>query len=588
MNFQKKSFLKKLLYILSREQKRQLLFLAFLLLIGMLFEIASLGTFIPALSILVDSDFVNKYPRIIPLVKLLGNPNHNQLVLIGITFLLIIYILKSLFLVYLSWRQSKFVALLSSDLSKRLFVGYLSLPYTFHLQRNSAQLLRNIQTEVNIFMSVAQSTIFVTLEFSVMFGIALMLLLVEPIGALIISFFILIFALLFHRFTKNRLFNWGEARQFHDGQTNQYLIEGLNGVKELKVFGREDYFINKYNEHNKKKALIMEKQGTLQQIPRLYLELLGIISISGLIFLMISQGKQLNELLPTLGIFVVGAFRLIPSVNRVMISIQGLKSGEPVVNVLHDEFVLFNTESHVKGNDTISFNHSILFEKISFSYNNEMVTLSDISFKINKGDTIGLIGTSGSGKSTLVDILLGLLIPDAGKIKVDNVSISDFLVSWQTQIGYVPQIIYLIDDTLLKNIAFGIPESEIDMTAFEKALEAAQLTEFVSTLPNGYNTEVGERGVRLSGGQRQRIGIARALYHDPSILILDEATSSLDTITEEAVMESVNLLHGIKTLIIVAHRYSTLKFCDVIYKLEKGKIVSSGTFDKMINNHQNN
>jgi ABC-type multidrug transport system fused ATPase/permease subunit len=583
MNHKRKTFFKKLLYILSKDQKKQLLILSFLLLIGMIFEIASLGTFIPALTVMVDPNFINQYPEFKELVSFFGDPTYNLIIFFGISLLVIIYILKSLFIVFLSWRQSRFVAKLSSELSKKLFVGYLSLPYTFHLNKNSAHLLRNIQTEVNIFISVAQSTIFVSLELSVMFSIAVMLFIVEPFGALVIAFFIFVFSLIFHQITKKRLLNWAEDRQFHDGKTNQFLIEGLSAIKELKVFGRALYFIKRYNDHNLKKASIMEKQGTLQQVPRVYLELLGIISISGLIFLMVSQGKQLIELLPTLGIFVVGAFRLIPSVNRVMISLQGLKSGEPVVDVLYNEFVLFNSYNQIEDNNTISFKRSISVDNIFFSYNGDKSIISDVSLKINKGETIGLVGKSGSGKSTLIDIFLGLLVQDSGKIVVDDVSNFNLIGSWQTQIGYVPQNIYLLDDSLLKNIAFGIPESDIDLVAVNKALDVAQLSEFVSNLPNGLDTEVGERGVRLSGGQRQRIGIARALYHDPEILILDEATSSLDSLTEEAVMESVFLLHGIKTLVIVAHRYSTLKFCDVIYKLEFGKITSMGTFDELIN-----
>ena len=583
MNHKRKTFFKKLLYILSKDQKKQLLILSFLLLIGMIFEIASLGTFIPALTVMVDPNFINQYPEFKELVSFFGDPTYNLIIFFGISLLVIIYILKSLFIVFLSWRQSRFVAKLSSELSKKLFVGYLSLPYTFHLNKNSAHLLRNIQTEVNIFISVAQSTIFVSLELSVMFSIAVMLFIVEPFGALVIAFFIFVFSLIFHQITKKRLLNWAEDRQFHDGKTNQFLIEGLSAIKELKVSGRALYFIKRYNDHNLKKASIMEKQGTLQQVPRVYLELLGIISISGLIFLMVSQGKQLIELLPTLGIFVVGAFRLIPSVNRVMISLQGLKSGEPVVDVLYNEFVLFNSYNQIEDNNTISFKRSISVDNIFFSYNGDKSIISDVSLKINKGETIGLVGKSGSGKSTLIDIFLGLLVQDSGKIVVDDVSNFNLIGSWQTQIGYVPQNIYLLDDSLLKNIAFGIPESDIDLVAVNKALDVAQLSEFVSNLPNGLDTEVGERGVRLSGGQRQRIGIARALYHDPEILILDEATSSLDSLTEEAVMESVFLLHGIKTLVIVAHRYSTLKFCDVIYKLEFGKITSMGTFDELIN-----
>ncbi|MFN3667225.1 MAG: ABC transporter ATP-binding protein, partial [Sediminibacterium sp.] len=338
-----------------------------------------------------------------------------------------------------------------------------------------------------------------------------------------------------------------------------------------------------YNIHNLRKAKIMEKQGTLQQIPRLYLELLAVMGLSGLIIMMLVQGKPLSLLLPTLGVFVVGAFRMIPSVNRIMISIQGIKSAEPVVQVLYDEFKMFERAKEPDPVNAIHFTSEIIANNVSFKYESaKSITLKNVSISIKKGESVGFFGSSGSGKSTLVDIILGLLKANEGAVTVDGVNIQDNIRSWQTQIGYVPQTIYLTDDSLLKNIAFGVDDENIDLAAVNRAIDAAQLNEFISSLPDGMQTKVGERGVRLSGGQRQRIGIARALYHDPEFLVLDEATSSLDNSTESAVMEAVNLLRGQKTLLIVAHRLSTLKHCDRLYQLSKGIIIKQGSVENMI------
>lgn len=583
MTENKVTFLQKLSFILSSSQKRRVIKLGVLLFVGMLFEMASLGAMIPALSIMLSTDITKEYPIMIPVLKFLGNPTQFQMVLWGMVSLVLVYVLKSSFLVFLSWRQSKFTSELSSELSKKLFVGYVSQPYSFHLNRNSSQLLRNIQIEINHFMSVAQATIFVTLEFSIMFGVTLMLILVEPLGALVVSAFLGVFALLFHRLTKSKLFEWGENRQYHDGQCNLHLIQGLGGVKDVKLLGREEYFIEQYNIHNLRKAKIMEKQGTLQQIPRLYLELLAVMGLSGLIILMLVQGKPLSLLLPILGIFVAGAFRMIPSVNRIMISIQGIKSAEPVVQVLYDEFKMFDREKESNPINTIHFTNEISVNNINFKYESAKgITLKAVSVSIKKGESIGFFGSSGSGKSTLVDIILGLLKANQGSVTVDGVNIWENIRSWQSQIGYVPQTIYLTDDSLLKNIAFGIDDEKVDIVAVHRAINASQLNEFINSLPDGMQTKVGERGVRLSGGQRQRIGIARALYHDPEILVLDEATSSLDNSTESAVMDAVNLLRDQKTLLIVAHRLSTLIHCDRLYHLSKGTLIREGSVENMI------
>ena len=294
-------------------------------------------------------------------------------------------------------------------------------------------------------------------------------------------------------------------------------------------------------------------------------------------FLMLLLKQPLDSILQSLGVFVAAAFRMIPSVNRIMISMQQIKFANVTISKLQNEFTYIkkNTEKHDKSssNKTITFENNIQFKNISFSYDATKQILSDFNFKINSGEFIGIIGASGSGKSTLVDLLLGLLKPNTGDIFSDNISIHDNLKSWQLLIGYVPQTIYLTDDTLKNNIGFGIPESEIDNTRVDFAVKAAQLDAYINSLPEGLNTNVGERGVKMSGGQRQRIGIARALYNHPKILVLDEATSALDNSTEHEVMDSIYMMKNI-TVIIIAHRLSTLNKCNRIIEIKSGKIES--------------
>ena len=574
----------KLAYLLSPAQKRQLIILGGLLLIGMLFEMAGLGILIPALGLMLNSDIGKEYPKLNPFLDALGNPTQIQLVLWGMSILVFVYIIKAVFLSFLSWRQSKFSSELSADLSQNLFMGYMRQPYTFHLQRNSAELLRNIQIEINQFTAVSTAAVNLTLEFCVVFGVAFMLIWVEPLGALVVTSFLGVSAFGFHQLTKHKLLSWGENRQIHQGLANQHLLQSLGGVKDVKLMGREDYFFGEYTTQNQMYAKIMAKVTTLSLLPRMYLELLAVVGLAGLIVLMVMQNKPLDLLLPTLGVFVAAAFRMIPSVNRIMNSIQTIRYSRPVLDVLYDEFQsINNSERYLQKKAKLNFANDLFLKDLSFNYyNTEYQALNNISMRIKRGESVGFIGPSGSGKSTLVDVILGLLIPVNGTIEVDGQDIKYNLRGWQDQIGYVPQSIYLTDDTLRKNVAFGIANDLIDNFSVDRAIKAAQLDEFVASLTEGLETFVGERGIRLSGGQRQRIGIARALYHDPSVLVLDEASSALDSETERGVMEAVTALHGEKTLVIVAHRLSTLSNCDRIYKLDKGKIVEEGLPKKML------
>jgi ABC-type multidrug transport system fused ATPase/permease subunit len=357
-------------------------------------------------------------------------------------------------------------------------------------------------------------------------------------------------------------------------------------VKDVKLLGREANFLSLFDEHNKKSGQMAQFSEILQKLPRLWLEVLAVVGFVLLVLIMLAQGRQMSSIVPVMGLFAAAAFRLMPSVARILISVQALRYGIPAINNLYADFQLHIPEAVPVSANASSHSipkEDIRLSNISYNYPDaSAAAVVDISLSIIKGNSIGFIGPSGSGKSTLVDLILGLLSPDKGQVIVDGQDIQQNLRLWQDQIGYVPQAIYLTDDTLRRNIAFGLSEEQIDEEAVRRAIRDAQLEEFVETLPDKMETMVGERGIRLSGGQRQRIGIARALYHDPSVLVLDEATSALDTATELGVMQAVMALHGDKTIVIVAHRLSTVENCDRLYRLESGRIVEHGSPDKMI------
>lgn len=571
------SIIKKILFLLSKKQKKELSILTILLFIGLVFEMLGLGVLLPVIAILINNNIQEKFPVIIPLLKFIGNPSQQILVILIMTLLILVYLIKSTFLLFLGWRQSKFSSELSADLSKRLFEGYLSQTYEFHLTRNTSEFLRNIKDEIYQFTYVSQAVISLSLELSVILGAIAMLFFVEPLGALIVTLSLFVLAGAYYKIFQKKIFLWGQIRQESDEKINKHLMHGFGGIKELKLTGRESHFLNLFIDVNNKKARISTKQITLQQIPRLYLELLGVIGLSGLIISFTLQGKPINNLIPILGLFVAAAFRMIPSANRVMGFLQSIRFAQPVVNLLYDEFKIIQDTHSIKNIANITlpyFNKRIEIKNVSFAYlGTKQNIVNNITFNINKGESVGIVGPSGSGKSTLVDLILGLLNPISGHILVDNVNINQNLRSWQSQIGYVPQNVYLSDESLAKNIAFGIDEKLMNIERLEFSIKSAQLEEFVKTLPNGFNNEVGERGSRISGGQRQRIGIARALYYNPELLVFDEATSALDNKTELEVMEVISSLKGSRTILIIAHRLSTIENCDKVFEIKEGNIL---------------
>ncbi len=567
----------KLWRLLTPGQRRAAGVLLVLMLIGMVLETLGIGMVVPALALITQSDVVAKYPALAPWLSSLGNPSRERLVIGGMLALVGVYAVKALFLGFLAWWQARFVFGFQHNLSQRLFAGYLRQPYAFHLQRNSAQLIQNIISQVGGLAGVIQLVLALLAESLVMIGILTLLFVVEPLGTLLVASTLGVAGWGFNRFTRSHLLRWGKAIQLHDGMRIQHLQQGLGSAKDVKLLGREADFLAQYWKHNFGSALGGQRQATLMALPRLWLELLAIIGLAALVLVMMGQGKSMEALSPTLGLFAAAAFRFLPSVNRVVSSIQSLHFSLPVIDNLYGEFLLLDATPAPQHGQPLPLNYALTLDQISFHYPSaEVLVLRGVSLSIPRGSSVGIIGGSGAGKSTLVDILLGLLTPTSGSVRVDDINIKTRLRGWQDQIGYVPQSIFLTDDTLRRNIAFGLASDKIDAAAVWRAIRAAQLEQFVNELPEGLETLVGERGVRLSGGQRQRIGIARALYHDPPVLVLDEATSSLDTATEKSFMEAVRALQGDKTIIIVAHRISTVEHCDRLFRLDLGTVAEKG------------
>jgi len=552
-------------------------------------EMLGVAILFPVIVIVSQSDIGSQYPSVQPLLDYLGRPSHSEMI-IGAMFALVgVYLIKNSYLAFLAWRQVRGISEIQALLSQRLYSAYLRQPYTFHLQKNSAQLGHNI-SEVGVFMGALKAVQNLIADSLALIGITAILLLAEPIGVLVVMSVLAAAVWSFHRFTRSRISRWGTARQFHNAQRNKHMYQGFGGVKDVKLLGREHNFLTQYQFHNAIGIRVTGSQAILQQLPRLWLELLAVVALALLVLSMLGQGSSAEMIVPTLALFAGAAFRLMPAVVRMLSGMQGLRFNLPSVNLLYEEVKLILFEPN-KGSvlDTapIEFKTDIRLMSIKYSYPSaQNPALSDISINIQKGKSIGFIGPSGSGKSTLVDIILGLLPPELGKVEVDGHDIQENLRGWQNQIGYVPQSIYLTDDTLKRNVAFGLSNEVIDEAAIQRAIKDAQLEEFVNSLPKGLETVVGERGVRLSGGQRQRIGIARALYHNPDVLVLDEATSALDTDTEEGVMQAVTALKGSKTILIVAHRLSTVEHCDRIFRLENGRVMAEGLPKEMLLDNQ--
>ena len=555
------------------------------MLIGSVLETVSLGLIVPSMGALTNPEYLEKFPRI---NELLGFPSPGQLVAISMGLLVVVYLAKSAFMIWSLWIQKGYSNTVSNRIGRHLFDVYLQQPYEFHTQRNSALLVRNSQNSASMLAGIIDPALGILADTLVTIGLFGLVMLLEPVGTLVTIVAFGISAVTFRRFTNERIRRWGAAQNHHKGMMLKHLQQGFGGVKDLKVLGRESFFVDRYGDELDANASVWRRFTLAQVLPRIGLENLTVIGLALLVSTMVFAGYDSTHILPIIGLFGAAAFRLLPAVNRTVSNLQTIKWNQEIAYELYDDLKLPIEQKQI-GNQSRSTFESIDFSDVSFGYvGAAQKSLQDISLKISHGEAVGLVGPSGSGKSTLVDVLLGLLAPQSGEVRVNGLPIREKLDIWRTTVGYVPQTIFLIDDSLRRNIAFGLPNKEIDEKCVEQAIELAQLKDFVAGLPDGLETVVGERGVRLSGGQRQRIGIARALYNQPEVLVLDEATSSLDTETEQGVMQAVQALQGTKTVIIVAHRLSTVEYCDRLYRLESSRIVDEGTFAEVMNRSREN
>jgi ABC-type multidrug transport system fused ATPase/permease subunit len=557
--------------VLTSVERRKLISIWFLILVGMVIETLSLGLILPLIGLLTNSDYQSKYPKVF---DFFGNPSDKTLLVAGSLVLVAIYAAKNIFLYFSASVQRKFINNSSARISQMVFKSYLAQPYEFHLTRNSATLIRNAENANSVITGGLDPFLVLLTDGLVAIGLFVLLMLVEPVGTLCVLVVFGGAAIGFQALTRKRITEWGRLRKTHMKMVLKHLQQGLGGVKEIKVLGRENEFFIEHEHHLVKSMEINRKYALIQLLPRLWLEVLAIIGLAILVAVMAGTREDVSSFLPTLGLFAATAFRILPSIGRIMASFQTIAYSSPLIRTV-DEDLKISVVADATQNEELLFKREIKFENISFSYASaHRPSLQNVSLSILLGEAVGIVGPSGAGKSTLVDIFLGLLSPSEGVVSVDGEDIATGRRSWQDQVGYVPQSIYLVDDSLIRNIALGIPHDLIDHNAVLRALRAAQLEEFVSTLPLGLETIVGERGVRLSGGQRQRIGIARALYSNPQVLVLDEATSSLDTETERGVMDAVKALQGEKTVVIVAHRLSTVSYCSKIFSIEDARLVA--------------
>jgi ABC-type multidrug transport system fused ATPase/permease subunit len=493
-----------------------------------------------------------------------------------------IYLLKAIFLMLFTWFQLFYVAKIEAELSRKLYHAYLKRDYNFFTKINSSELIRNITEEVSKFTYyIIQQGLTLFLETIIVIFISVFLFFFNPKITFLLLVFCLAISLCMIKFTKKKISEWAKDRQFHAKMKIQHIQQGIGAIKEIKILGNEQIFLNYYDKHNKRYASISHYFNMVTQSPRIVLEFFAILFFTSIIAISYLSGVKNTEILITLGVFSAAAFRLIPSFNRLNTGIQNIRYGKPSIEILYKEKLNsidkkdamkfgYNKVSNLK--QTNFFNSKIKVENLNFGYNYENV-LENVNLEIDKNSIIGIVGKSGSGKSTFVDLLLGLYAPVKGKIYIDNKDLSLISEKWRKLIGYVPQSIYLIDDTLRKNIAFGEKEEFIDDEKILNALKLAQLDKFVEKdLKHGINTNIGERGIKLSGGQRQRIGIARILYKNPQIIILDEATSALDIDTEKKIINTIDNIKLEKTIFIISHRESALKICDQIYEVKNKKL----------------
>lgn len=566
----------KLNYIFSKTDKIKIVMLLFIVIVGSFLELLAVSIFSPFIDLIMDMDSLEKSDIMSYLYHLFGFTEIRNFLVFLAAVIIAVYIVKNVYVIIQKNTIYRFSYRIQRTMSTRLLKSYMREPYTFHLNKNISVLQRSMQEDTDQFTKGIIHSMEMMAEVFVCIAIGIYLFITSKSITVIIAGLLLLCLVGFSYISKKYSSAWGREGQQYKAKIYQWMNQSLGGIKEIKVLNREDSFIRHYDNYFAGYVRVLRLNRLIGVIPKHIIEMVCMTGLLlAVIFKIFFGQKDLEAFVPQLAVFAVAAFRLLPSVGKINEHLSAVLYALPSLDLIYndlqevDKLEITETE---KDNEW-KFQDKIEIKNVTYAYpDGDVNVIEHANFTIKRGTTVAFVGASGAGKSTMVDILLGLLAPQYGKIYADGMNIYKNLPTWQKEIGYIPQTIYLSDDTIRNNVAFGVDEKEIDEQAVIHALRQAQLYDFVESLPEGLDTYVGDRGVRLSGGQRQRIGIARALYHNPEVLVLDEATSALDSDTETAVMEAIERLQGHKTILIIAHRLTTIKNADVIYEVGNGKV----------------
>ena len=585
------SLLHKIRYIFDRRQKKQFIILGIMIFIGGLFETLGVSMMVPVVTAIIDPATLHKVldaagekvPFINSLLRTFGLDSDKKLIIFLLVTLIIVFVVKNIYLLFLSAKQNSFVAYGRNEMISRVMREFLNRPYEYYLGADIPTVFRITDSDIPNLFRMIMAILSLTTELVVSVFLAIVLIFVNWQMTFFIVGVFLVITIFNTKILKPRMEKYGSENQKVQSRIAKWRLQAIYGLKDVKVLHREDFFIRNYYESGLEGARLSKDYSIFNALPRYLIESIFMIAVLGFITIYISVGGDVTVLIPQLTAFAVAAFRIMPSANRINTYITEIAYEQPSLNFVYENLTeSMKADSEMRAitekisGPALKLENEISLKHITFHYpDSDSNIFSDADMLVPKGKSVGIMGASGAGKSTIVDILLGLLHAQTGDILCDGKNIFSNYESWLSQIGYIPQSIYLIDESIRENIAFGIDADKIDEGRIWEVLKEAQLDEFIRTLPEGLDTKIGDRGVRLSGGQRQRIGIARALYHNPEILVFDEATSALDNETEAAVMEAVNSFHGKKTMVIIAHRLNTIEKCDIIYEVRNEKIVQT-------------
>lgn len=584
-------------FLLEKKQQKKIIYLQFLILLTACMEVVSLFAIAPFMTILADYEVINNDGYISYLYKFLGFQSPKEFLFFFALFFLAVLFFSSVIHMVTIWIVSINSIKMGTTLGNRLFSFYLNQKWLFHVKSNSAQLINKIAQESDrITLGIIQPAMLINAKVAVSIFLIVAMIVYNPFVALIVGLILGVSYVIIFSYVKNSVMKNGKV--VSDTQESRYKLmsEGFGGIKEVLISGRQSFFSTNFRKNSNAWADAVGKNQAIGQLPRYIVELISFSIVVGFVLYLTLHGEDnnFNTLFPVLSIYALGGLKLLPAFQSIFVYLTAIKANINAYENIKENLIEAKNQDvkkifidDITKSVAMDLNNQLEFKDVNFKYLNDKqkdsFNLIDLNLKIKKNQTIGIVGRSGSGKSTIIDLIAGLIIPDKGEILIDEKKMTEEnKFFWQKNISLVSQTIYLADTSIKENIAFGIPLKEIDNKKIDKSIEKSQLKDFINQLPNGVDTIIGERGVQLSGGQRQRIGIARSLYTDSKLIIFDEATSSLDGLTEEAVIQSINNIQNIKTVVIVAHRLASIKKCHQIYFIEKGKILDQGTYDELI------